>query len=124
MLKGENSNSYTNVGNSYKQELIYEDAPYHSAYGSGNKSPKPTNGQEVLNNSVPVKNTSKQRVGVDKTTGEYVVFNHHQGNRYHGYQRIWKNNKKTGENLEPLSQDMKNALYKAGITDRKGNILK
>ena len=119
LLKGENSNSYTNVGNSYKQELIYEDAPYHSAYGSGNKSPKPTNGKEVLNNSVPVKNTSKQRVGVDKTTGEYVVFNRTDKGTYHGHIRNWK-----GNNSEALTQEMKNALEKAGIINKKDKILK
>ena len=37
LLKGETTGSYTNAGNSNKQELIYEDTPYHSRYGSRSK---------------------------------------------------------------------------------------
>ena len=118
-MKGEEVNSSFTSLNNNKQELIYKDAPYHTIYGGGNKSPKPTNGQDVLNNSIPVKNTSNQRVGVDKTTDEYVVFNNHKDNRYHGDVKEWK-----GRSDVALTEEMKQVLYKAGLTTRKGKILK
>lgn len=97
--------------------LKYEPAPYHSKTGNNVKSPAPTNGQDVLNNSVPIGNNTSRRVGVDKTTGEYVVFDKHADGTYHGHTRPWSGDKGTA-----LTTDMQNALVKAGLTNRKGKI--
>ena len=97
--------------------LKYEPAPYHSKTGNNVKSPAPTNGQDVLNNSVPIGNNTSRRVGVDKTTGEYVVFDKHSDGTYHGHTRPWSGDKGTA-----LTTQMKNALINAGLTNRKGKI--
>ncbi|MBO7080949.1 MAG: MafB family polymorphic toxin [Neisseriaceae bacterium] len=97
--------------------LKYEPAPYHSRTGNNVKSPAPTNGQDVLNNSVPIGNNTSRRVGVDKTTGEYVVFDKHADGTYHGHTRPW-----SGEKGTALTTQMKNALINAGLTNRKGKI--
>ena len=99
------------------KNLKYEPAPYHSKTGNNIKSPAPTNGQEVLNNSVPIGNNTSRRVGVDKKTGEYVVFDKHADGTYHAHTRPWSGDKGTA-----LTTDMQNALVKAGLTNRKGKI--
>ena len=115
---GQNQRGAVNIGNKSGTGLKYEPAPYHSKTGNNIKSPAPTNGQDVLNNSVPIGNNTSRRVGVDKTTGEYVVFDKHADGTYHGHTRPWSGNKGTA-----LTTDMQNALIKAGLTNRKGKIL-
>ena len=78
-----------------------------------------TNGQAALDNSVQVKSTSSQRVGVDKTNNEIVVLNQTQtfndgSTEYHGYVKNWQD----------LYTDQKNALKKAGLVNSKGKIKK
>ena len=97
----------------------YKDAPYHSKNGNSVKSRAPTNGQAALDNSVQVKSTSSQRVGVDKTNNEIVVLNQTQtfndgSTEYHGYVKNWQD----------LYTDQKNALKKAGLVNSKGKIKK
>ncbi|HFR8757093.1 TPA: polymorphic toxin-type HINT domain-containing protein [Neisseria gonorrhoeae] len=97
----------------------YKDAPYHGKNDNSVKSRAPTNGQAVLDNSVQVKSTSSQRVGVDKTNNEIVVLNQtrifNDGSaEYHGHVRNWKN----------LHTDQQNALKKAGLVNSKGKIKK
>ena len=48
-----------------------------------------------------------------------MVFNRTDKGTYHGHTRKW-----TGNNSEALTQEMKNALEKAGIINKKGKILK
>ncbi|GDY33442.1 hypothetical protein GTS_50750 [Gandjariella thermophila] len=55
-------------------ELTYEKSPKHGTEQRGNAAPAPTNGQQALENSVPIKPTTSRRVSVDPATGEYVVF--------------------------------------------------
>jgi len=50
---------------------------------------------------------------VDPDANELVVFDRTGGEVYHGHVRPWNK----------LHQDMKNALIKAGKTNRKGKIL-
>ena len=62
------------VDNTVTKDLKYKDAPYHGTTGNSIKSARPTDGQKVLNNSLQIKPTSERRIGVDKDTGEFVVF--------------------------------------------------
>jgi hypothetical protein len=93
--------------------LEFDAASYHGKTDTPVKSKGPTNGQEVLENSVQVKSTSPRRVGVDPATNELVVFDRTGGDVYHGHVRPW----------DKLHQDMKNALIKAKQVDSKGRIL-
>ncbi|WP_423815323.1 S-type pyocin domain-containing protein [Pseudomonas koreensis] len=93
--------------------LEFDAASYHGRTDTPVKSKGPTNGQEVLENSVQVKPTSPRRVGVDPETNELVVFDRTGGDVYHGHVRPW----------DKLHQDMKNALIKAKQVDSKGRIL-
>ncbi|MGW3020124.1 polymorphic toxin-type HINT domain-containing protein [Streptomyces longwoodensis] len=58
-------------------ERIYEAGGKHGreARGSsrGENSAEPNNGQDALDNSVQIKDTSPRRVGVDRTTGDSVI---------------------------------------------------
>ncbi|MBK1977271.1 hypothetical protein ACRS2S_05700 [Achromobacter xylosoxidans] len=73
----------------------------------------PTNGQDALNTSVQVKQTSTRRIGIDYKTREFVVFDETKKSVYHGHVRSWKK----------LHPDMQNALTRAGMVNRKGKIL-
>ena len=75
-------------------------------------SKAPKNGQDALDLSVQVKDTSPRRVGVDYEAGEFVVFDEHGPGKFHGHVRTW-------DELENVQQ---NALIKAGLTDRRGKI--
>ncbi|GAF51522.1 hypothetical protein, partial [Rhodococcus wratislaviensis] len=77
-------------------------------------SKAPKNGQEALDNSVQVKDTSPRRVGVDSEPGEFVILDEHGPGIYHGHVRKW----------DQLEQVQQNALIRAGYTDRRGNILR
>ncbi|HEX6445407.1 MAG TPA: hypothetical protein VF053_09990 [Streptosporangiales bacterium] len=88
----------------------------------GRISPEPTDPLGSLKDSIRVKPTSDARVAVDPKSGEYVVFrreNHEEPPIYHGYSVPWNG----GTHNDALSQDMKNALIKAGLVDSKGRIL-
>ncbi len=91
----------------------YEDAPYH---GSGNsvKSPKPTNPHGAFSNSFSIGENTTRRIGVDKTSGEFVVFDQtgKGAATWHGHTRKWSE----------LSNQMQSALRKAGVVTAKGKI--
>lgn len=93
-------------------ELKYEPASYHSKVGNSLKSKEPSNPQQTLNESIKIKDTSDRRIAVDKTTGEFVVFDKTINNIYHGHARTWSS----------LTQEMKNVLIKHGLVDKKGKI--
>jgi hypothetical protein len=97
------------------EQRTYEGSPKHGKEQRGNAAPEPTHGQETLDRSVSIKPTTTRRVGYDPDTGEFDVFDEtHPGSGiYHGHQRTW----------DQLSQDMQNALVKAGVVNRKGKPL-
>ena len=89
---------------------IYEDASYHGSKGNPLKSKRPKNGQAALDKSLPLKD--RRRIAVDQ--GEFVVLDRTSEKLYHGHVRPWNE----------LNQEMKNVLYKSGLVNRKGKILK
>ncbi len=98
--------------NAWRKKQKYEDASYHTT-GNELKGSKPSNPETVFDNSYPVNaSTTARRVGVDPTTGEYVVFDRTGPNQWHGHVRSW----------EKLSNRMKSALRKANLVTKKGKI--
>jgi RHS repeat-associated protein len=95
------------------RRLEYEAASYHGKVDNAVKSRAPINGQDALDASVLVKDTSPRRVGIDYDAGEFVVFDKTIGNKYHGHVRSWKD----------LHPDMQKALIKSKMVDNKGKIL-
>lgn len=92
----------------------YEAAPYHGTTSNSVKNKAPENGQEALDNSVPIKpDTTTRRVGIDEKTGEFVIFDEHSDGKYHGHVRSW----------DELSPGMRAALIKAGLVNKKGKII-
>ncbi len=100
----------------------YSDNPKHGPFGRGSVSRKPRDGQDALDWSVPVQASSEVRMGIDYEEGVMVVLRYHDGGefrerpwdeRFHGYVVPWSG----------LTQRMKNALIKAGLSDRRGRIL-
>jgi RHS repeat-associated protein len=96
----------------------YVGIPKHGSVARGNISAAPANGQSALDVSVQVKPTSPTRVGVDYQTGEFVVFHENlPGQRvFSGHVRPW-------EGPGGLTQEMRNALIKSGLTDARGRII-
>lgn len=92
---------------------IYEPHTKHGSVDRGSASRAPTNGQEALDNSVRVKDTSPRRVGVDPKTKDIVVFDQHLEGKFHGHVREW------GE----LTSEMQNALRNAGLVNARGKVL-
>ncbi|MFN8510689.1 MAG: hypothetical protein U0Z75_09095 [Deinococcaceae bacterium] len=93
-----------------------ESSPKHHQNSRGGfASTPPTNAQETLKGSILIKPTTSRRVGVDKRTGEFAVFDetHNGSGIYHGHIRKW----------EDLTQEMKNALLNSGVVNKKGKIL-
>ncbi len=91
----------------------FEPNPKHGAGQKGRANPAPTNPQETLDNSVRVSENSSRKVGADKATGEFDVFDEHAAGKFHGHSRVW----------EELTEAMKSALIKEKITNHKGKIL-
>lgn len=92
----------------------YEDAPYHSKKGNLVKSKRPENGLDSLNESIEVNPpNSRRRIAIDPHTKEFVVIDRTAEGAYHAHVRPWSG----------LRQEMKNALIRAGKTNRKGKIL-
>ncbi len=93
----------------------FEPSPKHGPDQRGDAAPEPTHPQETLDESVRIKDTSTRRVGYDPETGEFDVFDetYNDSEIYHGHQRSW----------DQLTQDMQNALVKAGVVNRRGKPL-
>lgn len=92
----------------------YEDAPYHSKKGNSVKSKRPENGLDSLDASIEVNPpNSRRRIAIDPHTKEFVVIDRTEEGSYHAHVRPWSG----------LRQEMKNALIRAGKTNRKGKIL-
>jgi len=92
----------------------YEGSPKHGANQRGNVGKEPTDGQGTLDDSVPIKNTTTRRVGVDPVNDEFVVFDETTDGVFHGHVRSWAE----------LTQQMKNALIRAGKVTSKGKIIR
>lgn len=93
------------------KRLEYEKSPKHGT-NKGNVSAAPRNGQNALDNSVQVKETSPRRIGVDYETREFVVFDQPSPGKFHGHVRTW----------QQLTQEMRNALVKTGLVSPNGKI--
>ena len=95
---------------------VYEGSGKHGGEVRGTtkgvSSPAPSNGQAALDNSIQVKPTSPRRIGVDRATGEIVVFDQTSPGVFHGWVPGWDN----------LHQDMQRALIKAGMVTQKGKV--
>lgn len=94
----------------------YEPSPKHGKTDRGRANRAPTDGQAALDNSTQISPNSTRRVGVDEKNGEIVIFDetHPDERVFHGHVRSW----------DELSQAQKNALVKAGLTNRRGKIIK
>ena len=107
-------NSSENGGsNSNSNSRTYEPNPKHGSKNNGKANKAPENPQEVLDNSFQVSKNTTRRVGVDKKTGEFNVFDEHSSGKFHGHTRTWNE----------LSQDMKNVLIKEKQVNVKGKII-
>ncbi|MBI4051534.1 MAG: hypothetical protein HY400_03420, partial [Elusimicrobia bacterium] len=111
------SPSITAAGVNFPAKPIYEASPKHGqtphANAFGKVSPGPQNGQMALDNSIQVKPTSPRRIGIDLETMDFVVLDQTLPGKFHGHVRTWAE----------LTPEMKQALIKSGMADRKGNIL-
>lgn len=95
----------------------------HGADVRGRVSREPTNGQEALDYSIRVKESSHTRIGIDYDDDDaIVVFHRHDlgefperpGNEiFHGYVVGWSD----------LRQHLKNALLRARMVNLKGKVL-
>jgi hypothetical protein len=92
---------------------VFEPSSKHGSKDRGNISRGPTDGQEALDESVQVKDTSTRRLGVDKENDEIVVLDETTPGVFHGHVRTW----------DQLTTQMKDALQKAGLVNKKGKIL-
>jgi hypothetical protein len=72
-------------------ERTYDDSTYkkHGKEDSKDISKAPINGQNALDNSEQIKDTSPRRIGVDQDNGEVVILDRHEKNgnteTYHGH---------------------------------------
>lgn len=91
---------------------VYQDAPYHGKQNSGRKNKAPIDGQAALDNSIPLGPNTDRRIGI--SNGEFVVLDKTSDGLYHGHVRSW----------DELTPKMQAVLRKAGLVDKKGNIIK
>lgn len=87
----------------------YEKADYHSGQTTGGKNPAPKDGQFALDNSTSIGENTTRRVGLD-SNGDFIVLDETSPGTFHGHVRGWSSN----SGNQGLTQEMKNALYKAG----------
>jgi hypothetical protein len=99
---------------------VYENASYHHQSSRGccknGKSIAPRNGQKALDNSIKIPGNGNRRVGVSE--GQIVILCQTSLGKFHGFVISWEN----FNNLDHW-QKAKNELIKAGLIDKKGNIL-
>jgi hypothetical protein len=97
---------------------IYNGVGYHHNQSRGQKSPAPINGQQALNNSIKIKETSPARIAMEGD--KFVVLDQTRGAmgnspaEFHGHVRAWNE----------LEAEMRVALQKVGWVNWKGKILK
>ncbi|MFJ6464012.1 hypothetical protein ACIQM0_23780 [Streptomyces sp. NPDC091387] len=97
-----------------KGKRKFEASPKHGRTQRGNAAPEPTHPQETLDDSLTFNPNTTRRVGVDRETGEFALFDetHNGTGIYHGHVRKW------GE----LTQEMQSALRKSGLVTGKGKL--
>ncbi|MDD5302498.1 MAG: tetratricopeptide repeat protein [Elusimicrobia bacterium] len=95
----------------------YKDSPKHGASSRGGPdgeiSKRPSNGQSALDRSTQIKSTSPRRIGVDPVNDEITILDQTRAGEFHGHVEGW----------EALTDQMKNALIRAGLTNSLGKIL-
>lgn len=105
-----------------RRRLYIANAGKHGGEETDWASREPRDGQEALDFSVRVKPISPARVAVDYEERCFVVLRRHDlepfpgqpdQEIFHGYVVTWQR----------LPQEMRNALHRAGMADRKGRIL-
>ncbi len=89
----------------------YKDADYHKNYQSGNKSPRPRNGQDALDRSFEVPDKEKARIALSES--QFVVLRRTMDGLYHGYVSTWSE----------LTIGMKKVLIKQGLVTKLGKII-
>lgn len=95
------------------RRLRFESNPKHSRKKRGRVSAQPTNGQEVLDYSVQIREESPRRLGVDVPNEEIVIFMQHLPDIFHGFVVEWND-------LEPRAQKI---LQQLGLVTRRGRIV-
>lgn len=73
----------------------------------------PINGQAALDASLQVGANSTRRIGIDYAQRQFVVLDEHAASMFHGHVRSW----------DQLTQQMQAVLRRAGMVDRRGNII-
>ncbi|MEI4803841.1 hypothetical protein WAZ07_21930 [Bacillus sp. FJAT-51639] len=90
----------------------FENAPYHGKTNRGKKNRAPIDGQNALDNSIPISpGTTTRRVSV--SNGEIVILDETTPGVFHGHVRSW----------DELNPAMRSALQKAGLVNKKGKII-
>jgi hypothetical protein len=104
-----------------RRRLYEANAGKHGPVQRGRVSREPKNGQDALDFSVPVKPTSRLRVGVDYDESVFVVLRFHDVGEFrdslnfeifHGYVVDWPS----------LTQEQRNALMRWGLANLRGRI--
>src|SRR3954453_22011331 len=96
-----------------RRRLYEANAGKHGLVDSGRVSREPKNGQDALDYSVMLKDTTPARVGIDYEEGEFVILRRHERTFreppeleiFHGYVVPWNR----------LPQECRNALMRAGM---------
>jgi hypothetical protein len=99
----------------------YKDADYHHRQSRGGKVGKscvPKNGQQALDNSVPVPGNTTRRIGV--SCNEIVILDQTSEGLYHGHVRTWKELISGGYRQ---TENMKNVLVENVLVGSSGKIL-
>jgi hypothetical protein len=105
-----------------RRRLYEANAGKHGPVERGRVSREPKNGQDALDYSVPVKPTSRLRVGVDYDESVFVVLRFHDLGEFrdslnfeifHGFVVDWLD----------LTQEQRNALMRWGLANLRGRIL-
>jgi hypothetical protein len=89
----------------------YEDVGYHKNHHSGQKSPRPLDGQAALDRSFPIDKGSDNRIGI--SNNQFVALNKTSEGVYHGHVRSWNE----------LSDTMQAILRRQGLVSKKGKII-
>ena len=88
--------------------LIYEPAPYHGKDDQGGKNKGPEHGQESLEYSKQIKESSSRRIGVDFENKEIII--HHVSGKdrgvFHGHVRDWGANGLSRTDLQKRSKSI------------------
>ena len=97
-----------------KKKLVYKRNPKHGERKTGKIGAEPKNPGKVLKESIEMPGNTTRRIGIDKDTGEFVIFDEHKLGEFHGHTRSWSE----------LTQKMQSVFRKAGLVSKKGKIIK